>query len=137
VAAAIRQLQERLEDKQEEKAAHERFIRISLEAAEAIKRDGNWPSNQWPSLHERAWWMGAQEAIRDLAAQLSEAQGQVARLEAQLQELAAAAEGYRMAECHVGVTQEQLRAANARLGSLAGPHLMASAKAATAPQEPQ
>ena len=67
-----------------------------------------------------------------LAAQLAEAQGQIARLESQLRELAAAAQHYLMAEIHVGVTEDQLRAANQRLGSLAGPHLMA----ATAPQEP-
>src|SRR6266550_1550630 len=42
-----------------------------------------------------------------------------------IQELAQAAQNYLNAEAHVGVTDEMLRELNHRLGSLAGPHLVA------------
>lgn len=42
-----------------------------------------------------------------------------------IQELAQAAQAYLDAEIHVGVPEETLRRLNHRLGSLAGPHLIA------------
>lgn len=66
--------------------------------------------------------------IAELEAALASAPGGAsgtAALRAQLQELAEAAQNYLSAEMHVGVTEDQLRALNHRLGSLAGPHLVA------------